>query len=63
MSQSLLFRNGHHADECTRRAILLYKGRDCTEEFNMLHEKDVVKKYAPNIRSEYLFPIMKWTSC
>ncbi|CDS11351.1 hypothetical protein LRAMOSA03614 [Lichtheimia ramosa] len=30
-----------------KKAILLYAGRDATEEFNMLHKKDVVKKYAP----------------
>jgi flavocytochrome c len=30
------------------KAILLYAGRDATEEFNMLHEKSVVRKYAPS---------------
>jgi cytochrome b involved in lipid metabolism len=29
------------------KAILLYKGRDATEEFNMLHAKNVVSKYYP----------------
>jgi cytochrome b involved in lipid metabolism len=28
-----------------RKAILLYKGRDATEEFNMLHDKSVIAKY------------------
>jgi len=28
------------------KAILLYAGRDATEEFNMIHEKTVVAKYA-----------------
>eukprot|EP01125_Pyxidicula_operculata_P001453 TRINITY_DN11335_c0_g1_i1.p1 TRINITY_DN11335_c0_g1~~TRINITY_DN11335_c0_g1_i1.p1 ORF type:complete len:642 (+),score=203.05 TRINITY_DN11335_c0_g1_i1:42-1967(+) len=31
-----------------KKAILLYAGRDATEEFNMLHEKTVVEKYAPS---------------
>ena len=30
-----------------KKAILIYAGRDATEEFNMLHKKDVVEKYAP----------------
>jgi len=30
-----------------RKAILIYAGRDATEEFNMLHKPDVVEKYAP----------------
>ncbi|KAI9101846.1 FAD binding domain-containing protein [Phlyctochytrium arcticum] len=30
-----------------RKAILIYAGRDATEEFNMLHKKEVVQKYAP----------------
>ncbi|KAJ3039763.1 hypothetical protein HDV00_011890 [Rhizophlyctis rosea] len=30
-----------------KKAILLYAGRDATEEFNMLHKKEVVMKYAP----------------
>jgi len=29
-----------------KKAILLYAGRDATEEFNMLHKPDVVEKYA-----------------
>lgn len=28
-----------------RKAILLYKGRDATEEFNMLHAKNTISKY------------------
>jgi len=32
-----------------RQAILLYAGKDATEEFNMLHKPDVVQKYAPEI--------------
>ena len=28
------------------KAILLYKGRDATEEFDMLHERGVIEKYA-----------------
>jgi flavocytochrome c len=31
-----------------KKAILIYAGRDATEEFNMLHKADVVEKYAPN---------------
>ncbi|KAG9303584.1 hypothetical protein G9A89_018480 [Geosiphon pyriformis] len=31
-----------------KKAILLYAGRDATEEFNMLHNKNVIEKYAPN---------------
>jgi len=31
-----------------KKAILLYAGKDATEEFNMLHEKNVVIKYAPD---------------
>jgi len=30
-----------------KKAILIYAGRDATEEFNMLHKPDVVEKYAP----------------
>lgn len=30
-----------------KKAILLYAGKDATEEFNMLHNADVVEKYAP----------------
>ncbi|KAJ3409722.1 hypothetical protein HDV05_004296 [Chytridiales sp. JEL 0842] len=32
-----------------KKAILIYAGRDATEEFNMMHKKDVVDKYAPEI--------------
>merc|ERR1711991_363853 len=30
-----------------KNAIVLYAGKDATAEFNMLHKKDVIKKYAP----------------
>jgi len=30
-----------------KKAILIYAGKDATEEFNMLHKPDVVEKYAP----------------
>ncbi|RKP11364.1 hypothetical protein BJ684DRAFT_13020, partial [Piptocephalis cylindrospora] len=30
-----------------KKAILLFAGKDATEEFNMLHKPDVVAKYAP----------------
>jgi len=30
-----------------KKAILLFAGKDATEEFNMLHKPDVVEKYAP----------------
>jgi flavocytochrome c len=30
-----------------KKAILIYAGRDATEEFNMLHKPDVIEKYAP----------------
>lgn len=30
------------------KAILLYAGRDATEEFDMLHERKVIKRYAPD---------------
>lgn len=29
-----------------KRAIMIYAGKDATEEFNMLHKKEVVQKYA-----------------
>jgi cytochrome b involved in lipid metabolism len=29
------------------KAILLYAGKDATEEFNMLHDENVIEKYAP----------------
>jgi cytochrome b involved in lipid metabolism len=31
-----------------KKAILIYAGRDATEEFNMMHKPDVVQKYAPS---------------
>jgi len=31
-----------------KKAILLYAGKDASEEFNMLHDKNVVVKYAPD---------------
>ena len=34
------------------KAILLYKGKDCTEAFDMLHERDVIQKYAKDTISE-----------
>ncbi|KAF9128317.1 hypothetical protein BGX30_014371 [Mortierella sp. GBA39] len=30
-----------------KKAVLIFAGRDATEEFNMLHKADVVEKYAP----------------
>jgi hypothetical protein len=27
---------------------MLYAGKDASEEFNMLHEKNVIDKYAPH---------------
>ena len=30
------------------KAILLYAGRDATEEFNMLHDPKVILRYAPD---------------
>jgi len=30
-----------------KKAIMLFAGKDATEEFNMLHKPDVVEKYAP----------------
>lgn len=32
-----------------KKAILLYAGKEATEEFNMLHKPDVVEKYAPHL--------------
>ncbi|KAI8622073.1 FAD binding domain-containing protein [Chytriomyces sp. MP71] len=32
-----------------KKAILIYAGKDATEEFNMMHKRDVVDKYAPEI--------------
>ena len=31
-----------------KKAILLFAGKDASEEFNMLHKPDVIAKYAPN---------------
>jgi cytochrome b involved in lipid metabolism len=31
-----------------KKAILTFAGRDATEEFDMLHERRVIKKYAPD---------------
>ncbi|KAI8889557.1 cytochrome b5 [Backusella circina FSU 941] len=39
-----LFVNEHPGG---KRAILLYAGRDASAEFNMLHQSDVVRQYAP----------------
>lgn len=36
------------------KAIMLYAGRDCTEEFLMLHDRSVIPKYAPDIGSSDL---------
>ena len=30
-----------------KKAILLFAGKDATDEFNMLHKPDVVQKYSP----------------
>jgi len=30
------------------KAILLFAGKDATEEFNMLHKPEVIPKYAPD---------------
>ena len=30
------------------KAILLYAGKDATDEFDMLHKRDVITKYAPD---------------
>ena len=40
------FRKDHPGGE---KSILLYAGKDATEEFNMLHEAEVIEKYAPEI--------------
>ncbi|RIB04736.1 hypothetical protein C2G38_2048187 [Gigaspora rosea] len=34
-----------------KKAILIYAGKDATEEFNMLHDKGVVQKYSPEATS------------
>jgi hypothetical protein len=39
----------YYLSEGGKQAILLYAGKDATEEFNMLHKPDVVEKYAPEI--------------
>jgi len=31
-----------------KMAIMTFAGRDATEEFNMLHDRGVVAKYAPH---------------
>ena len=36
------------------KAIQLCAGRGATEEFNMLHEKGAIKKYAPDVVQERL---------
>mmetsp|Transcript_97988 Transcript_97988/g.261597 ORF Transcript_97988/g.261597 Transcript_97988/m.261597 type:complete len:80 (-) Transcript_97988:119-358(-) len=45
---------GDEAFDCTKfladhpggkKAILLYAGKDATEEFDMLHDRKVIKKY------------------
>jgi cytochrome b involved in lipid metabolism len=33
------------------KAILLYAGKDATEEFNMLHDKNVIEVRSPSISS------------
>jgi cytochrome b involved in lipid metabolism len=30
-----------------KKAILLFAGKDASDEFNMLHKPDVIEKYAP----------------
>lgn len=30
-----------------KKAIMIYAGKDATEEFNMMHKPEVVAKYAP----------------
>lgn len=30
-----------------KKAIMIYAGKDATEEFNMMHKPEVVEKYAP----------------
>jgi cytochrome b involved in lipid metabolism len=32
-----------------KKVIMIYAGRDATEEFNMMHKPDVVEKYAPEV--------------
>lgn len=31
-----------------KNAIMLFAGKDASEEFNMLHKPDVIRKYAAN---------------
>jgi len=31
-----------------KKAVMLFAGKDATEEFNMLHKPEVVVKYAPD---------------
>ncbi len=31
-----------------KKAILTFAGRDATEEFDMLHDRKVIKKYVPH---------------
>ena len=33
-----------------KRAILMYAGKDATEDFDMLHNRNVIKKYVPNAK-------------
>jgi cytochrome b involved in lipid metabolism len=32
-----------------KKVIMIYAGKDATEEFNMMHQKDVIEKYAPEV--------------
>ncbi|KAI8902636.1 FAD binding domain-containing protein [Globomyces pollinis-pini] len=32
-----------------KKAIMIYAGKDATEEFNMMHKPEVVEKYAPEV--------------
>jgi cytochrome b involved in lipid metabolism len=32
-----------------KKVIMIYAGRDATEEFNMMHKPDVIEKYAPEV--------------
>jgi len=31
-----------------KKAIMLFAGKDATEEFDMLHKREVIQKYTPN---------------
>eukprot|EP00658_Telonema_sp_P-2_P078953 TRINITY_DN7521_c0_g1_i2.p1 TRINITY_DN7521_c0_g1~~TRINITY_DN7521_c0_g1_i2.p1 ORF type:complete len:114 (+),score=53.34 TRINITY_DN7521_c0_g1_i2:153-494(+) len=33
-----------------KKAIMLYAGKDATEEFDMLHKREVIDKYAPEAK-------------